>query len=137
RLSEQDTLAGLIGNMMETCIGAYQHQQLSFDRILHQIEYERMSNKNPLFQIMAILQNAGDVCQQNLRDCTLHRLPLSSGFSMFDMTWNFSVEQDAVAIELDYASELFYPASMQMLLDNYQQTLRQLLTLPANTAQLA
>ncbi|HFZ1920915.1 TPA: amino acid adenylation domain-containing protein [Serratia marcescens] len=137
QLSEQDTLAELIGNMMETCIGAYQHQQLSFDRILHQIEYERMSNKNPLFQIMAILQNAGDVCQQNLHDCTLHRLPLSSGFSMFDMTWNFSVEQDAVAIELDYASELFYPASMQMLLDNYQQTLRQLLTLPANTAQRA
>ncbi|WP_118988104.1 non-ribosomal peptide synthetase [Photorhabdus sp. CRCIA-P01] len=131
-LCPQDTIANLIDKMMETCIGAYQHQQLSFDRILHQIEYERVSNKNPLFQIMAILQNAGDVCQTGLHGCTLQRLPVASGFSMFDMTWNFNLTEGAIVIELDYASELFYPATMQMMLDNYEQVLDQLLTLPSS-----
>ncbi|RAX07478.1 non-ribosomal peptide synthetase [Photorhabdus bodei] len=131
-LCPEDAIANLINKMAETCIGAYQHQQLSFDRILHQIDYERVSNKNPLFQIMAILQNTGDVCQTGLYGCTLQRLPVASGFSMFDMTWNFNLTEGNIAIELDYSSELFYPATMQMMLDNYEQVLDQLLTLPSS-----
>ncbi|CAI1083592.1 Linear gramicidin synthase subunit D [Serratia quinivorans] len=127
-LSAGDTLATLVGKMTETCTGSYRHQQLSFDRILHQLDYERVSNKNPLFQIMAILQNAGDVCQAGLHDCSLKKLPVSSGFSMFDITWNFSLTADGISIELDYASELFHAARLQMMLNNYEQVLHQLLT---------
>ncbi len=132
-LSADDSIANLIEKTAATCINAWRHQYLSFDKILHLIEQERVPNKNPLFQIMAILQNTGDRCQTNLNGCTLQRLPVVSGFSMFDMTWNFSLEENGLAVELHFSSELFNFESMRMMLDNYEQILNELLTLPVLT----
>lgn len=132
-LSTEDNISDLIEKTSTTCTNAWRHQYLSFDKILHLIDQERVPNKNPLFQIMAILQNTGDSCQTNLHGCVLQRLPVVSGFSMFDMTWNFSLEENGLAIELHFSSELFYITSMQMMLDNYAQILNELLTLPILT----
>ncbi|KHS96550.1 hypothetical protein RC88_07700 [Pectobacterium parvum] len=132
-LSTEETIGSLISKTSSICVNAWRHQYLSFDRILHLIDHERVSNKNPLFQIMAVLQNAGDICKTDLYGCTLRRLPVTSGFSMFDMTWNFSLENDGLEIELHYASELFHHATIQMILGNYAQILGELLTCSSTT----
>ncbi|MEX0633365.1 hypothetical protein M8494_20220 [Serratia ureilytica] len=85
---------------------------------------------------MAILQN-GDVCFFKTCDCTLHRLPL---VRLLDVRYDLELwcGTGRRRHRTRYASELFYPASMQMLLDNYQQTLHgNCSPCPASTAQRA
>lgn len=84
-LSGEPTFRQLVGRVREVCLGAYEHQDLPFEKLVVELQPERSLSYTPLFQVMFILQNMPQE-QRELAGLELTALDTTSETTKFDLT---------------------------------------------------
>ncbi|MFI5761879.1 amino acid adenylation domain-containing protein [Streptomyces sp. NPDC051563] len=110
-LSGDPGFGELLDRARETALGAYAHQEVPFERLVEEVRPERDLSRNPLFQVMLVLDEEASK-PPALPGLDLEPLSLASGASKFDLSLYFVEEQGALRGEAVFATDLFDRASV-------------------------
>ncbi|MFJ9054985.1 amino acid adenylation domain-containing protein [Streptomyces sp. NPDC102409] len=122
-LSGDPTFLELLDRVKEFDLSAYAHQDVPFERLVELLNPPRSQNHHPLFQTMLVLQNHTPAAPLDLPGLTARGVPLDPGVSKFDLSFTFTETYDeggaptGMRAAVDYATELFDPATVHALAD--------------------
>lgn len=115
----------------QNCFDVYRHQNIPFEKIVEITKVKRHLNKNPLFQIMAVLQNADEGISAEIDQMQIEKLTIQTGKTMFDMVWNFRENHARnLSLELDFSTELYKENTILRIIKNYEHILQSILKNP-------
>ena len=123
------TFRELLRQIRETTIGAYAHQDLPFERLVEELQPERDLSRNPLFQVMVILQNMPGTTQP-MDGLTVSGFNSGSQVSKFDLTLITSEQTDGLRVALEYNTDLFDPSTIDRMLGHYRVLLEGIIGQP-------
>ena len=119
-LSGQPTFRQLLRRVRRTDLAAYANQDVPFERLVEILNPARSLSRQPLFQIMLVLQNSpsSDLALPGL---AVQPLEIGKSQAKFDMRlalgelWDADHRPAGLAAELEFATDLFDADSMQLL----------------------
>lgn len=118
-LSGDPTFRELLHRVREIALEAYAHQDLPFERLVEDLSPERELGRNPLFQVMLILQNAPRKPLE-LSGLTLESLVMDSGTTIFDITASLTEGPAGLLCEFEYDRDLFDPATIDQMGNHFR-----------------
>jgi non-ribosomal peptide synthetase component F len=137
-LSEDMTYRQVLQQVRETVLGAFNNQDLPFELLMQEVERERELNRASLFEVLFILQNAP------MQPLELTGLTVSSvedgnstepvvTLTTFDLVLMMWEGPDGLTGSLRYKAELFHEATINRLLNDFQDILTTIAAQPAQT----
>ncbi|HZM78732.1 MAG TPA: amino acid adenylation domain-containing protein [Candidatus Limnocylindrales bacterium] len=129
-LSGDPTFRQFLRQMRLTCLAAYDHQELPFDRLVEQLRPQRSLGHNPVFQ------TTFDFHQEAPRRLEAAGLAVRSvtiievGMSKFDLSLAAFSAGEEIGLDVEYATDLFDAGSVQRLLARFLTLLEQVAAHP-------
>ncbi|HEV7515064.1 MAG TPA: amino acid adenylation domain-containing protein, partial [Thermoanaerobaculia bacterium] len=120
----------LLGRVREVALAAYAHQDLPFEKLVLELDPERDLSRNPLFQLVFILQNAATRKVAILPDLALERRDVDWGVTRFDLTLSLTEGPAGIAGFFDYSTDLFDAVTLSRMAQNFAVLLQGLLAHP-------
>jgi amino acid adenylation domain-containing protein len=120
-LAGDPSVRELLARVRATCLGAYANQDVPFEKLVEELQPERVLGQNPLFQVSLAVQGAAASA-----DFTL----ITVG-SPFDLTLFVAEETDGtLSATFQYRRDLFEPESIARLARHWHTLLEGLLADP-------
>lgn len=122
KLSGRLKFTELLRQVRETTLDAYAHQDLPFEKLVEELRLPRDLGRNPLVQVLLVMQNepARDFGLSGL-EVSRFRLPIEN--SRFDLVLFLSESENGTAGLWLYNQDLFEPATIRRLSDQYKSLL--------------
>ena len=109
-LADDPTFGQLLGRTRQVALGAYEHQELPFERLVEALAPARDLGRMPLVQVLLVLQTAPRAAIE-LPGLTLQPLPNEGGTAKLDLTLTLMEEGATLAGGIEYATDLFDAAT--------------------------
>jgi amino acid adenylation domain-containing protein len=135
-LSGEPSFIELLRRVRQTCLDAYAHQELPFDRLVAELGPQRNLGRNPLYQVSFTLQNVA-ASALALGALRVQQLPVHNGTAKFDLSLSLTEEAPALAGMLEYRTDLFDASTVRRTVRHYRELLRAIAAAPEQSiAQL-
>ncbi len=119
----------LLDRVRAEALGAYNHQDLPFERLIEELQPRRDVSRSALFQVAFVLQNTPSQ-ELKLPGLTFTPMPLGTGTSKFDLTLEVTEVEEGLALAVEYNTDLFDASRIARLLDHYQALLQSIVEAP-------
>ncbi|MFO0760430.1 MAG: non-ribosomal peptide synthase/polyketide synthase [Byssovorax sp.] len=129
RISGEQTYKELLHHVKDTCLGAYAHENLPFERLVAELSPTRDMSRSPLFQVMLVLQNVPEDAM-SLPGLKLSSLGTESVTAKFDLLMAVVERGSALGGSLEYATDLYDPETIDRLLVHFETLLRSIVASP-------
>ncbi len=135
-LSGTPSFVQLLSRVRDVCLNAYEHQDLPFEKLVAELQLQRDLSRNPLFQVMLVLQPRQLQAMQ-LPGLTISSLPLSNETAKFDLTLSLVENSEGLTGTLEYNTDLFNAETITRLIGHFQTLLEAVVEQPETSiAQL-
>ena len=114
------TFEALLAQTRDSALAVFEHQQLPFDRIVDAVGVTRDRSRNPLVQVLFVLQNTPKG-HFDIDGLHIERLEAVEHTSKFDMGLFLEPQDGGLLGRWAYASRLFSAARMQRLAQDWLQ----------------
>ncbi|HWP43650.1 MAG TPA: condensation domain-containing protein, partial [Blastocatellia bacterium] len=122
-LSGDPSFRSLLARVRETALEAYTHQDLPFEKLVEELNPERDTGSNPLFQAMVSLQS-GKKDRYELPGLTF--TPKATGevtTKFIDLVLDATDTPDGLVLSLEYSKDLFNPSTIIRMLGHLETLL--------------
>lgn len=104
--SRNDTFLNLLARTKGVIAEAQDHQMYPFDLLVDDLNILRKTNRQPLFDLMILLQDTVGSKMQG-EGFTLKTRGLKSLASFYDMTFFFNRQGDSLRLDIEYSTEIY------------------------------
>jgi amino acid adenylation domain-containing protein/non-ribosomal peptide synthase protein (TIGR01720 family) len=122
-LSGDPSFEQLLGRVQETALGAYEHQDLPFERLVDHLQPERNPSRSPLFQVMFVLQNT-PTPEVKMGDLSFSPLAAETGTAKYDLTLSIDQTDFGLRGSVEYNSDLFDGSTIERMMEHFRNLLR-------------
>ncbi|MFB8167183.1 amino acid adenylation domain-containing protein [Kitasatospora purpeofusca] len=132
--SGDPTFRELLGRTRTAVLGAHDHADLPFDRLVEELNPRRSLARHPLFQVMLAWQSVPDRAFALGGGLTATVAAIPSGTAKFDLTLNAGeLREGGIAGFLEYRTDLFDEATVRALAERLARLLTAAATAPDTT----
>ncbi|WP_315790951.1 amino acid adenylation domain-containing protein [Fischerella sp. JS2] len=121
-LSGDPSFREFLHRVREVTLNAYTHQDLPFEKLVEELQPERDLSRNPLYEVMFVLQNT-PMSIQEVSGLTLRSLEFDSGTAQLDIFLSMSESQEVLTGFLEYNTDLFDSATITRFINHFQALL--------------
>ncbi|HEY0022709.1 MAG TPA: non-ribosomal peptide synthase/polyketide synthase [Longimicrobium sp.] len=123
-LGGDPTFRELLGRVREGTLGAYEHQEVPFERLVAELQPERSLSHSPVFQVMFTLQNA-DRSGSGLKGLRMEGMGGEVETTRFDLSLTAVPNDDGLRGALEYSTALFDRSTVRRMLEHLGRVLEQ------------
>ncbi|MCF2149900.1 amino acid adenylation domain-containing protein [Desmonostoc muscorum LEGE 12446] len=119
----------LLHRVRQVTLDAYAHQDLPFEMVVEELQPERDLSRNPLYEVMFVLQNTPTSVQE-VSGLTLRTLDFDSGTSQLDIFLSMFESQEGLTGCLEYNTDIFDATTIIQFINNFQTLLENIVANP-------
>jgi amino acid adenylation domain-containing protein len=120
--SGETSLRELVRRVREVCLGAYEHQDLPFERVVEELRPERDADRHPFFQIVFALQDVPGPALE-LPGLVVEPLEFEETTVRYDLECHLWSRGGRLCGHLLYAADRFEAATIERLARRYLRLL--------------
>ncbi|HBP88786.1 MAG TPA: amino acid adenylation domain-containing protein [Nitrospirales bacterium] len=126
----QPTFREILHQVRETCLNAYAHQDLPFEKLVEALQLVRDPSRHPLIQVMFQLHHADSTGELTLPNLEVARLPSSRQTAKFDLSVDLVTTGEKVHGTVTFNTDLFKYATIKNLATHFHKLLEGLVADP-------
>jgi amino acid adenylation domain-containing protein len=126
---ENFTFRELLAHEREIVLGAYDYQDIPFEKLVEELRPERDLSHTPLFQIFFNMTN-DELNRLHLKGLDVESIALLERESKFDMTLYANEIAGDIRFKLVYNADLFHKERMTEILEQFKVLLAQIVEMP-------
>ena len=121
-LSDRLTFEQLLKAVQTTCLEAYTHQDIPFEKLVSELQTERDLSRHPLFQVMLVLQNTPQetLC---LPELSAESLSVAHESAKFDLLMSLEEKEGHLTGDVEFATDLFKRETIQRFIGHFETLL--------------
>ncbi|HEU4558944.1 MAG TPA: amino acid adenylation domain-containing protein, partial [Longimicrobium sp.] len=123
-LSGDPSFREVLGRTREATLGAYEHQELPFEKLVAELQPERSLSYSPLFQAMFTLQNA-EGRRGALAGLQVGGVDADLEIAKFDLSLTLAATPQGLRGGLNYSTDLFERGTIERMLGYLERVLEQ------------
>ena len=127
----EDSFSDHLQQVKATTLGAYEHQEVPFEKLVETIVKERDMSRNALFQVMMIVQNTPDLPELRLGEVKMEQQPVPQSSAKFDITLSLTEKADGIHGSVEYSTDLYREQSMRRMIQHFESILHAIVNNPA------
>ncbi len=131
-LSGRPTFKTLLSRVQEVTLAAYQHQDMPFEQILHNLDLPPDISRPPLVQVAFALDNTVTP-PLDLTNLTVTPLDLPLSAAKTDITLMMRAESGRLGGRLEYCVDLFEPTTMRRFVAHFEKLVGVIIANPDQT----
>jgi amino acid adenylation domain-containing protein len=124
RLDDDPDARALVRRVRAATLGAHQHQDVPFERLVEELGVQRSLDHTPLFQVVFNLRNLDGGGGARLAGAELEGIEGSGGAAKFDLTLTVADDGRELGGSLGFRTDLFDAAGMERLVGHFALLLR-------------
>lgn len=119
----------LVQHVRETCLEAYAHQEVPFEKLVDELQVQRDPARPPLVQVVLAFQNM-PTAPLTFAGLTLQPVRIDSHAAKFDFLLDAEPGEQGLAGTVEYNSDLFNEATIASMMRQLQTLLEGIMTDP-------
>jgi len=124
RFAGDPTFGELLTQIRASALGAYDHQEIPFEKLVLELQKGQQLSHSPLFQVVfTMLGGGGEGGPAQVGDAELRPFGVEDGTTKFDLTLFMSERDGALTLTLRARSDLFTAASVKRTLGHLRSVL--------------
>jgi len=128
-LSGDPSFRELLARVRETCLNAYSHQDLPFEKLVQALQPKRDLSRTPLFQVLFAFQDTSDRVIRST-DLSWTAMRVNTHVARTDLSFWLTQTESGLAGALEYSTDLFDQATIKRLLQHFEKLLEGILADP-------
>lgn len=128
-VQQDQSFAEFFHKIKEKCLKAFDHQEYQFEDLVEMVVKERDLSRNPLFDVMFVLQN-NETAELKIGEAVAEVVDYSPGVSKFDLTLTVFEDQNGYQLDFEYATSLFKKETIEQMAKHYRNLLTKALEAP-------
>lgn len=114
----------LLKRVRKSALEAYDHQDVSFEQLVEELQPERNMGYSPLFQVMLTMQTS-KMELPKIGDLDVQLTEHKNEISKYDLTLLFAEESDSLTCYAEYSTDIFAEWRIKQLGDHFLNVLNQ------------